>query len=393
MATRFRKSIKLAPGIRMNLSGSGVGWTLGPRGTTVGIGKRGAHLNTSFMGFSSSQKLYGPSRPTSSENRRPAPVELTLSCSIDDAGNMHFMDTQGNELPEHLVEIAKKQNRDAILSLIQRKCDDINDAIEMLGKIHLDTPDCTVAPAFQPVAFEHPEPTRPQPRKPSFIDKLFKKRMQRIAIENAAAQDDFAARHLNWQDKKSSFLQLAQSRKALVESGIYRCVADMEIWLEDNFQDIHWPRETAVSFDILEDGRRVLLDVDLPELEQMPSQTATAQVRGLRISLKEMSATAIQKLYMSHVHAVAFRLIGEAFAALPNLQQVVLSGYSQRPDKTTGRVGDEYLFSVQVSRSDWGKIDFNQLSKIDVVESLTRFDLRRQMSKTGIFKPISPFGS
>lgn len=48
----------------MNLSGSGAGWTLGPRGATVGIGKRGAHLNTSFMGFSNRQKLSGPSNPT-----------------------------------------------------------------------------------------------------------------------------------------------------------------------------------------------------------------------------------------------------------------------------------------------------------------------------------------
>ncbi|MFD2883391.1 DUF4236 domain-containing protein [Pseudomonas lini] len=56
MPVRFRKSIKLAPGIRMNLSGSGVGWTLGPRGSSIGISKRGTRLNSSFMGFSSSQK-------------------------------------------------------------------------------------------------------------------------------------------------------------------------------------------------------------------------------------------------------------------------------------------------------------------------------------------------
>ena len=54
MAVRFRKSIKLAPGIRMNLSGAGVGWTLGPRGASVGVGKRGVNMNTSFMGLSHS---------------------------------------------------------------------------------------------------------------------------------------------------------------------------------------------------------------------------------------------------------------------------------------------------------------------------------------------------
>lgn len=50
MAIRFRKSIKLAPGIRMNLSGSGVSWNLGPRGMSIGIGKRGTYLNAGLPG-------------------------------------------------------------------------------------------------------------------------------------------------------------------------------------------------------------------------------------------------------------------------------------------------------------------------------------------------------
>jgi hypothetical protein len=37
------------------------------------------------------------------------------------------------------------------------------------------------------------------------------------------------------------------------------------------------------------------------------------------------------------------------------------------------------------------KIAFDQLAHIDVVASLEQFELRRQMSKTGIFKPIEPF--
>jgi hypothetical protein len=105
-----------------------------------------------------------------------------------------------------------------------------------------------------------------------------------------------------------------------------------------------------------------------------------------------MSATAIQKLYMAHVHAVAFRLLSETFAALPRMNTITLSGYSQRPDKAIGQIGDEYLFSVRVNRDDWMQIDFTQLANIDVIESLTRFELRRSMSKIGVFKAIEPFG-
>jgi hypothetical protein len=36
-------------------------------------------------------------------------------------------------------------------------------------------------------------------------------------------------------------------------------------------------------------------------------------------------------------------------------------------------------------------MNFTGLSEIDVVESLSQFDLRRKMTKAGTFKPIDPF--
>lgn len=391
MAMRFRKSIKLAPGIRMNLSGSGVGWTLGPRGSSVGIGKRGARLNTSFMGFSSSQKLAGPSRNTRAAPTKPASTLVSVTCSLHDDGNLTFHDAEGNDLPEHVIEAAKKQNKDVILAVIQRKCDEINSNIEALGGIHLDTPNCASQPVFVEVPFSEPEPTAPTPIKPSLLDRLFKKRMQRLQAQNTKIQTNFAAYYSDWSNEQVNHIQLEQDRKRLINEGIYTSTSDMETWLEYNLQDIQWPRETVISLELHEDGQLVLLDVDLPEIEDMPSSTASVPNRGLKLSVKAMSTTAVQKLYMAHVHAVAFRIIGETFAALPKATTVVLSGYSQRPNKATGCVSDEYLFSVRVDKTAWGAIDFGRLGDIDVVEALARFDLRRQMSKAGIFKAIDPF--
>ncbi|MDH1732312.1 DUF4236 domain-containing protein [Pseudomonas chengduensis] len=391
MAVRFRKSIKLAPGVRMNISGSGLGWTLGPRGASIGIGKRGARLNTSFMGFSSSQKLSGPSkkaRPTPHKNQSTL---VSLTCALHDDGTLTFQDADGNDLPEHVIEAAKKQNKEQILGMIQRKCDEINSSVEALGAIHLDTPSCTSRPAFIEVPFGEPEPAPPLPHKPNLLDRLFKKRMQRLTVKNAEAQANFAANHSMWINQRKQHLQQEQERRRLIEEGIYTSTFDMEAWLEYNLQDICWPRETDVSLEVLDDGKHVALDVDLPEIEDMPTATANVPSRGLKLSVKALSATAIQKLYMAHVHAIAFRIIGETFAALPKATQVTLSGYSQRPDKATGRITDEYLFSVRVGRGAWSDIDFGRLADVDVVEALARFDLRRQMTKTGVFKPIEPF--
>jgi len=47
---RFRKSIKIAPGLKVNVSKSGVSGTVGVKGASVNVGKNGAYLNTGIPG-------------------------------------------------------------------------------------------------------------------------------------------------------------------------------------------------------------------------------------------------------------------------------------------------------------------------------------------------------
>jgi hypothetical protein len=70
----------------------------------------------------------------------------------------------------------------------------------------------------------------------------------------------------------------------------------------------------------------------------------------------------------------------------------VLSAYSQRPDRATGHVTDEYLYSVQVDREKWSRINFDNLRNLDVVEAFSQFNIKRNITKTGGLKPIEPFG-
>jgi len=50
MAMKFRKRIKIAPGVNINLSKSGISTTVGPRGASANVGKKGAYLNTGIPG-------------------------------------------------------------------------------------------------------------------------------------------------------------------------------------------------------------------------------------------------------------------------------------------------------------------------------------------------------
>lgn len=50
MAWNYRKRIKIAPGVHLNLSKGGISTSIGPRGAKISIGKNGTYLNTSIPG-------------------------------------------------------------------------------------------------------------------------------------------------------------------------------------------------------------------------------------------------------------------------------------------------------------------------------------------------------
>ncbi len=392
MGLRFRRSIKLAPGIRMNLSGSGVSWSLGPRGATIGIGKRGTYLSAGIpgTGLYARERIDGGQRAAPS-TRQPATVQVKIDVDIDDDGVVTFRDSSGYLLPEKVVAEVKKQGGDRVRGLIQGKCDEINAQVEALGEIHIHTPSCRYFHMYEPRPFAEHAPVPPTPRTPGFFAKFFKSIVAKIEAQNAVNADEHRRRVAAWGAEKSRFETGEQAKKHFFEQVKAGDVPSMEKHLEAVLHDIAWPRETDVSFAISEDSNRIALAVDLPEIEDMPHKTASVPQRSYRLSIKDMGATQVQKLYMRHVHAGGFRIIGEAFVALPPVEALVLSAYSQRANTQTGQVENQYLYSVRVARNSWETIAFENLRALDVVDALARFELRRSMSKVGAFKAIAPF--
>lgn len=86
MGVRFRRIARLAPGLRMNFSGSGASFSFGPHGTSVGVGKRGTHLNAGIPGTG----LYARQKIGESNSPRPVSsdtVTMSVTISIQDDGH------------------------------------------------------------------------------------------------------------------------------------------------------------------------------------------------------------------------------------------------------------------------------------------------------------------
>jgi hypothetical protein len=58
MGLRFRKNIRLLPGVRLNLSKSGASMSLGGRGLTYNIGRKGTRATVGLPGTGLSHSTY-----------------------------------------------------------------------------------------------------------------------------------------------------------------------------------------------------------------------------------------------------------------------------------------------------------------------------------------------
>lgn len=86
MAFRFQKRIKLLPGLRVNLSRSGVSTSIGPKGASLNVGRRGTRATVGIpgTGLSHTQRLGAAPAPgaPSAGLTLFAGLYLVVACSL-----------------------------------------------------------------------------------------------------------------------------------------------------------------------------------------------------------------------------------------------------------------------------------------------------------------------
>jgi len=130
---------------------------------------------------------------------------VSMNCTILEDGSLSFTDDTGAAVSEYFVKKAKKQNRQAILDLIQRRCDEINAQIEALGRLHHDTPDPEIRPKF--VALEFPESmsSAPVDNPLGFFSSLFPGHRRKHEEANRAAVENYRNALAQWEANKAQF--------------------------------------------------------------------------------------------------------------------------------------------------------------------------------------------
>lgn len=82
MALRFRKSFKIAPGIRINVSKSGVSTSVGGKGLTANLSKRGTRITTGIPGTGISSSTLYKAKPRQQVADEPSLLASIITLAI-----------------------------------------------------------------------------------------------------------------------------------------------------------------------------------------------------------------------------------------------------------------------------------------------------------------------
>jgi hypothetical protein len=393
MAIRFRRTIKLAPGLRLNFGKRGVSLSAGIRGLNLTLGKNGAFVNAGLpgTGLSCRERIGSTHRKhyTSQMSSKATAVDMHLQ--LKDDGSLMITADDGTTLSAAELKFIRTQRKDQIVSWLQTRVNALNSLRDELLAFHLETPSESQILTYLPETFDRVPPQRPVELTLGWFASRLPGRRRKVHQQNAQRQHDFEDAMIDWKNAEHEHSETESYRKQLIETKRYQAPDGIHEFLAVLFSGICWPRETLLNFEVSQDGRQISLDVNLPEIEDMPSTAASVLVSKLAVKFKTYSEIQLRKDYMQHIHAVLFRIAGEVFAAVPLSQSIVISGFSQRLNPQTGRTRDDYLISARIERRIWATLNFQDLETLSLTECFQLFDLRRDMTKTGIFRPILPY--
>ncbi|MBR2656638.1 MAG: DUF4236 domain-containing protein [Loktanella sp.] len=390
MAYRFQRRVQIMPGVRLNISKSGLGMSVGPRGASVSVGKQGIYRNIGIpgTGLSMREKLNGPGgRQTSHARQSGAPSELSME--LDDDGTVSFFYDDGSIPSAAAIKKFRDQNAAAISEHIQGWVDTLNQELNACLSIHMLTP----APVYQPLKLltDPPKPPmKPQIQEMTFWDKIFF-RHNKVDAENNRRQGVYKSDVKDWNQKHEKHQAMITDVDNLNAKIIAGDIEAQARAIEIRVSEIAWAKPTSIDFDFGDDATTLALDIDLPRIDQIPSREALTPTRGLNIRWKTRAATQLMKDFSYLAHASLFRVAGEAFACLPAVNEVTVSVYTQRIDPAIGDDKDVYVLSVRINREDWEVMNFDNLAEVDVEQALARFELVRNSLRSGELKEIKPF--
>lgn len=417
---RFRKSVKLCKGVRLNFSGSGVSMSLGVRGASMTFGKNGAYANYGIPGTGLYNRVKIASgstdqpKPRSHSSRPIATLDLSrfsYDIFIDDRGqiSLDVKDPYGRYVTDNAVisRIRRSEEyRQRLNAALAQKKTEVNDqTLSLINIVRLSEKVVDFVPmrnAYEKIdTLPSPEEyfTEPMPSKSEL-----KKRLELEAAENVKSilfwtnskkrqdyvderlESEYSRLYSEWESSRKLYveqeLEHRENEKTRLANILRTDTEGIYSNIDDVLNNITLPVDFSVNYEI--ENRNLYLDLDLPEIEDMPTEKAQTLASG-RVSIKQKTQKEQSSDYALCVCGMSYFLSSLLFNTTPEIDNIFVSAYTQRQNNKSGEIEDQYVYSVRFDRDRFSKIDFKS---INPVIALYDFPHNIQLSKSNKLETI-----
>ena len=441
MGLRFRKSVKICKGVKVNFSKSGASLSLGGRGHSVNFGGRGTRTTIGIPGTGLSYTTKaGGSHKTKSTHRNSSshskarsssvavPKSVQLKMSPD--GRVEIQDGNGNIITDQSV-VRKIKATDSYKNMVRNLESQRQDMLEQAYneakaendsfiEIYKSSPqvdgldqylqilESLRPPVYQRRQYDIPYPTEAAVReqlireaKDTVQGSIFKVGKLRKEYVEANVQGRLNAAVYGWNQNKAAF-ELQEDENEISENERYntvfnssklhmsnlingedRAVSDaVESWISS----CELPVEINVDYEWNKNEQVMYLDVDLPEIEDIPENEVVRLASG-NLKEKKKTQAVLKQEYVNLVFGLAIFISANIFNASPAIHRIVMSGYTQRRNRA-GDVNDEYVYSIKFTREIF---ENSTLSNVNPIDFCMRFENRSNVTSTMLMKKIQPY--
>jgi len=416
---RYRKSIRIAKGVRINFSKSGISTTLGVRGASVNIGSKGTYLNTGIpgTGLYNRQKISGSSNIAMSTER----FRLTTG----DSGKVIIMDEYGDLITDESVLRRIKRSEEfksSKVELMAQLKEDIESETGDLVEICKLSPTVTTYEAFQrsltalkPERYKQTPFSEAAPAEEGVRHLLYLEAEEAVKtwafwklkkLRSQYVENEFSLRYSRlyqeWEYRKNvhelSEASIAESKnvefqreyeitKESFEKAIQGSRDFIEHEIKSWIESVELPVDFSIQFEYDKENTSVMLDLDLPEIDCIPTEKAVQLASG-QVKRKGKTQKEVKHDYIQCVYGLAVFFASHVFDISPVIKEVLVSGYTQRRNKKTGDICDDYIYSIKFARSIFEETDFED---IDILDFWSQFENRCLQTATYELKTIVPF--
>lgn len=433
MGLRFRKTIKIANGLNLNISGSGISFsakkggatfTTGSNGTYVGYGAKGT-------GLSYRKKISGKGVTGALGDMIKGKKKTTGSNKLTTFGDIDIdIDGNGNLIifeDGDVVEDEKRKKKILLLPDMKKKAEEMKEEyaraflreyVKMSAKmLHVhkravnvtskdvypsDYPSISTGLIEEPV-FDEECPTVETIKEELEAEAEIKikrsifvnEKKKRAAYVNDNLEKVYQQRLTEWEEKKTAFEDdrpklLFDLKNEVDEKVIKNSIEGkedaineiMDKWLSSLVFDF----ETSINYEYEEITGTIYADLDLPEIEDISSTEMVKTEKG-DIKEKQKTQVTIKNEYNIWVHSIMIFFAAGIFNVSPQINEVIMSGRTQRRD-SSGDLNDTYICTVDFKRDIFEETDLKAVNSIDFYH---RFENREILSSAGMLKSIQPY--